>query len=377
LRPIHCLLLLLTFLTCSSVVAQKIDSLTQVDSVYRVELAALQSSIDSLGRLNPTDSVQRLYEQKLKQLEVMQGQLDEFRLFEKVEDLPTIKSLAIPDNLHLPEVAALNSEMINAKIPRVDSLSGLLNTAEAKLENELANRAEMDYLQQQRSEYDRLAGMVDQSAFKGRLDDAKGKMVSQAKGLVQGHASKIQALQTRASALKQTYSNVISSEDLESATRQSSLADQPWGRRVLFGGNISFPSLDPFSVDAQPMVGYRINKFFHVGISGVYRMGWKVDTTRLTIHSMPEKVYGFSGFLSHAVWKQFLIYGEAEKLYADGSAESRKRVGEAIILAGVGRTFRINAKVNLQLLVLYNFNHSDSGFLTQPIQIKTGFTFHK
>ncbi len=218
------------------------------------------------------------------------------------------------------------------------------------------------------AEQARMADYMNQKAL-------KEKMTSAAKDFIQEHASEIQSVQSEMNEMKQVYSNVPDSEDLSSAVKQTSLEEEPFGKRLVFGGNFNIGKTDPFSLDLAPLIGYRFNKLFTAGISGSYRIQFERDILQLS--QGDETVYGYSVFLSHQVYRNFIGYLEGENKALSVQNESgRTTTWEKGLLTGIGRQFNFGHGKSIQILVLYNFLYqNDNELYNSPLMFKTGIQF--
>jgi hypothetical protein len=212
----------------------------------------------------------------------------------------------------------------------------------------------------------------------------KQKMTAKAKDYITANASKITQAQSEMSSLKKKYSSMPNSNDLSSATKRTSLEGESLWKRLVIGGNFNISKTNPLSVDLSPVLGYKVNKLFEIGITGAYRAHIAVDKS-LQIES--PNVYGYSVFGNHMLYRGFFGYLEGERLR---TAEFTMDLGTNLetdepsvrwkqtLLVGVGRRFNVSKWLEMQALMLVNVIHdNEDGLYGSPVVFKTGVRLRK
>lgn len=205
----------------------------------------------------------------------------------------------------------------------------------------------------------------------------KEKMAASAKKFIQENAGQISEVQSKMGELKQKYSYVPNSNDLSTAKKRTSLKGENIWKRLVIGGNFNVSKTNPLRIDLSPVIGYKINKLFEVGLTGAYRTQFKADKTGVTQNG--ENVYGFSVFVDHMVFKNFFGHLEGERLRTDaGTPENPSREWKETLLVGIGRKFNVAKWLEMQALVLYNPLHDNKdGLYNSPVVFKTGIRVRK
>jgi len=204
--------------------------------------------------------------------------------------------------------------------------------------------------------------------------ELKKKMASQAKQYISEHAEQIQQVQSKMGELKQKYSYVPNSNDLSTAKKRTSLKGESIWKRLVLGGNFSISNTNPLAIDMSPVLGWKFNKLFEIGISGAYRAKFGADKTGVNTFEN-ENVYGYSLFANHMVFKNFFGYLEGERISkVSGTEEVNSRKWHQTLLLGIGRKFKIAKFLEMQAIVSYNFLHDNNdGVYNSPVVFKTGF----
>mgnify|MGYP001793558402 FL=1 len=200
----------------------------------------------------------------------------------------------------------------------------------------------------------------------------KEKMASQAKEYISKNADKLQQVQSKMGELKKKYSYVPNCNDLSTAKKRTSLEDEPLGKRLVLGGNFNVTETSPVSIDLAPVIGYKINTLFEVGITGLYRAQFNAD--RNGVNAEDENTYGYSVFVNHMVFKNFFGYLEGENISRVKTLQDKtKREWDQTLLLGIGRKFNIAKWLEMQAIITYNFLHENQdGVYNSPIVFKTG-----
>ena len=240
--------------------------------------------------------------------------------------------------------------------------------------DELGDQGELGKLEDYKSQLENTQQELKQAMAKRQL---KEKMTSHAKEYISKHADKIQQVQSKMSDLKKKYSYVPNSNDLSTAKKRTSLKDEPLGKRLVLGGNFNVSRTNPIHIDLSPVVGYKINKLFEIGVTGVYRA--RFEGSKSGVGTSEKSVYGYSLFVNHMVFRNFFGYLEGENLSrVIQEQDQEKRVWDQTLLLGIGRKFNVTKWLEMQAIITYNFLHDNqNGVYDNPIVFKTGIRIRK
>jgi hypothetical protein len=144
-----------------------------------------------------------------------------------------------------------------------------------------------------------------------------------------------------------------------SGKNANSLKDEPFGKRLIYGGNFQIPELDPFSVVAAPFVAYRINKKFSSGVSVSYKS--IIGKNDLKSKSFGAEV-GYRVFTDYKLIKNWFAHGEFERLSKvvknidrDGTHTTWQSNG----YIGAGRQINAIKGLKINAMFLVNILHKD------------------
>ncbi|MEM8567607.1 MAG: hypothetical protein AAGF85_14195 [Bacteroidota bacterium] len=235
--------------------------------------------------------------------------------------------------------------------------------------DQIGDKGELGKLDEYKGQLEQTRQQMQQDLAKQRM---KEKMASQAKEYISKHADKLQQVQSQMGELKKKYSYVPNSNDLSTAKKRTSLEDEPLGRRLVFGGNFNVTETNPVSIDLSPIIGYKINTLFEVGITGLYRAQFNAD--RSGVQAEGEHTYGYSAFVNHMVFKNFFGYLEGENISRVKIIQDQPiREWDQTLLLGIGRRFNIAKWLEMQAIITYNFLHENQdGVYNSPVVFKTG-----
>ena len=175
-------------------------------------------------------------------------------------------------------------------------------------------------------------------------------------------------------ALKKKYAYVPDSEDLKAARKTNSLSGVPVKKRLTYGGTFHLDIGDPLHLDFNPVLGYKVNRRWTLGIGGTvrFRMSY-TDSTDLD-YRVPRT--GARGFGEYRFFKSFLAHAEYEVLGRNVfSSERGKGPDEPAhsVNIGLGNTFGIYKGLKGKFLVLYNFTIRGDRQYTSPWVVRFGF----
>jgi len=185
----------------------------------------------------------------------------------------------------------------------------------------------------------------------------------------------LSGVQKQMTKLKKKYSSLANSGDLSTGVKKNSLQGRPLDERFVFGGNFSVQIGEPIKVDLSPIIGYKIIKPLTLGVGGTYRVDIGYDPNKTTQYN--NQVYGYNGFISYDIIKQFFAYAEFDYMAgvkSDTLTDAKTTVWQPAVAAGIGRSFKVHAKLTGTVMLLYHVINSPiknpSG---NPFQIKFGF----
>lgn len=203
-------------------------------------------------------------------------------------------------------------------------------------------------------------------------EEAKKKAEDLAMRYVTAHPELIQGVQKKMNLLMKKYSVVPNSNDLSTAIKRSSLKGRTIKERLVFASNFQVYRTNPLTIDLSPSVGYKLNRNFVVGAGGNYRQTFSADT----IPNLAAEVFGYKAFVSHDLFSNFFAYGEFDRNSRGFNIEGRKLSAEwrNAAFGGVGRKVRVHAKVEMIILMMYNFIHQQNDVVyPRRFVVKVGF----
>lgn len=165
------------------------------------------------------------------------------------------------------------------------------------------------------------------------------------------HSELLDPIQKSMDRLMKKFKVVPNSNDLSTAIKHSSLNGKAIRERLFLALNAQVISLEPLSVDISPMVGYKFNTRFIMGVGGLYR-----QTFNDTQVSFAPDVLGYKGFMSYEPLNQLFAYTEYAR-NSPGIQQSETgtiRIWKDAWLVGAGRRFEIHPKLDMTILIAYN-----------------------
>lgn len=99
-------------------------------------------------------------------------------------------------------------------------------------------------------------------------------------------------------------------KDMSTAVKCNSLEGRPLSKRLVLGGTFQI-NHDPTSLDLSPLLGYRINNKYTLGIGATYRAVLDFEN-----YQTKDQVYGYRGFFQADAVKGFFLHGEYERMNA-------------------------------------------------------------
>lgn len=186
---------------------------------------------------------------------------------------------------------------------------------------------------------------------------AKDKAAQLASDYLEDHPELLNGAKRKMDFLYKKYSVLTNSNDLQNAVKRTSLTGKPFKERLHVASNFQLLSYQPVTIDFSPSLGYRINTRLIVGIGGTYRQS-------LTI------------FLAISFY--ILNFARNTTNVQQESKSPSPRIFHKALLLGLGRKFRIHTKVDMTLVVAYNFlKQPNDPIYPSPWIIRVGFQLNE
>ena len=185
------------------------------------------------------------------------------------------------------------------------------------------------------------------------------------------HGKELQAAQSKLQDLKKKYRQVQTDQDV--FVKKSSLEGEPLSKRLTYGGTMQLLRQPNLAFDLSPLLGYRFNKRFALGVGATYRLALSKDPIR--IHT-DNAIYGGRVFTEYTLIRSFLLHAEYERMSQVASVtpeETVSRQWQTSLLLGIGKTYRITNRVQGSMLLLYNLRHDQQSIYPRPWMIRLGF----
>ena len=279
----------------------------------------------------------------------------------------------LPDSVltYSQETAKAIPERVEKRISRLDEFtefdkqSGQLMKSVDDLRGQYKNNGQQ-YLDQARQHTD--------------LDHLKSEGIKlgadYTRDFITENIDQIGGLNNKLADLKKKYASISNSDDMGTAKRRNSLRGRPIDEKIILGGNFDIQIVDPILIDISPLVGFRLNKKFTIGLGGTYRVDLTLDTKSFN-GRYDNEVYGFNSFISYDIIKRFFVYGQYDYLSEKGPDQDvaqGHQTWEPAFMAGIGRSFSVHTKITGTVMLLYNIIESN---IKNPagnrFQIKFGF----
>ena len=360
------------------------DSLEQVEGV---------SEILELTELDSANITKRAKSKGKKQLKQTTGIDSNIKIDSTLVDQTKEAGKEIVlENVKDDELIKENQDLLD--IANIDSLKSLsVDTVAVRAKDAAVARGE-EYLKNT-DEFKALDGQDKDSPFgeltkqKEKLENAqeelrkaaaqnelKKQMTSKAKDYITKNSAQIQEVQSKMTDLKKKYSTVPNSNDLSTATKRTSLKGESFWKRMVLGGNFNITKTSPVTLDLSPVLGYRINKLFEVGISATYRVQFIKSGSTIT---KDDAVYGQGVWVNHLFYKNYFGYLEGERMSTVTTKDDiTARTWKESLLIGVGRKFKVAKWMEMQALILFDLLYDNEDQLySSPVVFKTGFRITK
>ena len=185
------------------------------------------------------------------------------------------------------------------------------------------------------------------------------------------HSKELQAAQSKLQDLKKKYRQVQTDQDVY--VKKSSLEGEPFGKRLTYGGTMQVLTQPQLAFDLSPLLGYRFNKRFTLGVGVTYRLALAKNPVSIITENA---TYGGRAYAEYHLIKSFLLHAEYERMSQITPAadqDTTRRNWQTSLLVGVGKTYRITNRLQGSVLFLYNLRHDKQNVYPQPFIIRAGF----
>lgn len=282
------------------------------------------------------------------------------------------------------KIAEINKHLEEVTIDSTTNFRTVSEKAGKEIEKQAGGLDEIKAFQKQQAQFDRL--QPDPAEQKSKLENLidrderpeikKPKLESIPKEKVDQYKGKIQNARQELTQLKKKYSEVASSNDLNTAVKKNSLKGKTIKERLVIGGNFQALSFEPVTLDISPVIGYRINKLFQAGV-GVSSRFTFTYTEKLHMARLSE---GYKAFLSHDIFINFFAYSEFERQKLTEQLvqnEEKEYHWKNVWHVGVGRNQQLGSRISVQAIILYNllFDRVDQHY-NQRWNMKVGVQFN-
>lgn len=217
-------------------------------------------------------------------------------------------------------------------------------------------------------EYQQQASMLQDSTALKRMAEEKAQAA--ALKYLSEHPEITNGIQRQMDFLLKKYAIIPNSNDLSTATKRNSLKGKTLRERLVFAGNFQILTFDPFSIDLSPQIGYRFNARMTLGIGMNYRQAF-ADS----VPGISNNVIGMKAFGSYDLIRNFFGYTEFDH-DSPGVVRSEngiKREWQNAFFAGVGKKFSISSKLDVTIVMMYNFLHDpEQHIYPRPWSIRVG-----
>ena len=312
------------------------------------------------GQLNQLEGVVNQYQEKLLNLE----ELQELKGYQQ-----QLQQLSQESSGYFKEVQDIVSGRFSDDNPLMQ-----------QLESKIGHYPEFQELQKVMAELERVRSLPKENQDQLKSYQDPDKLKSRTKELVNKHFSqhqdKLQAAQQKLATFKKKYSSIQTTKDMSTAVKRNSLEGRPLSERLILGGTFQI-NKDPISLDISPLLGYRLNKNYTMGMGATYRAVLDFKEFETT-----DQVYGYRGFFQREAVKGFFVHGEYERMNtavessstATAPTDEIYRRWKSGALVGVGKEYSFVKGIKGQVLVLYNLLHeSNISPYKRPLVIRFGF----
>jgi hypothetical protein len=284
---------------------------------------------------------------------------------------------------------SLNWHELSQKFPGIDSIKGIFKNPKELLdysakiaEKQLDEKAGSGYITKNANKLASINNDVMQ--YKDKLDlyqnkdsliqAGKDKVAEKALDYFAENPEKLEAASQKASKLLSKYRMFSNSNNLDDATRRTSMEGKSLFERLVIGGTFNVISTKPLSLDLSPQIGYKFTSRFFVGAGINYRVTFS-DSIKHSWYVTPKNT-ALKTFVNYDILKSWYAYLEGEITGASGkSVEQREKdKWNANYFIGAGRRFLIHPKLYMTMTALYNLNNQTQNHVyPQRFQVRIGF----
>jgi hypothetical protein len=230
-------------------------------------------------------------------------------------------------------------------------------------------RKELEAVKQQQLQYANQMKQLGDSAY--LKQQAKEKAEQLAMQYIENNPVALKAVQAKMNALMKIYSSVPNSNDLSTAVKRTSLQGRKFKERLVLGGNFQLVTIKPLALDLLPLAGYKFNTRFVVGLGGAYRF-----SPQDSIGGLVSKSMGFKGFSSFDVVGNFFVYTEFARNSIGKVVDENgsQWLWQNAWLVGAGKKISVHPKLDMTMVVLYNFFHKlGDPLYPKALTVRVGF----
>lgn len=342
-----------------------LDSLANspnLNSAFFDKLNNLKASLQDTELLNLINELENNVRLKILKMDKLTGlKVRGQKISGDLHELTKIAELNItPDDEKLASIEKVPAEIIKSGSGRIESIDNLIDKKAAELE-EIQALKEFDEIINELKE----TGRKVPSSFSQRMAIQKSFLAETEIGPEQ--AEKLQSAMDKMLEYKKKYYAITNSEDVEMGIEKP-IKGKPVGRHWIFGSNFQ-ANPAPISMDISPLIGYRINYFWSVGIGGSMRYGLD-PKENFRPPNAKNIVFGYRAFNQYRAIKKTFIHGELE---AFSQPVTGKRFWKVQALAGIGKELKVAKGIKAQVILLYNFSHNEKSPYAQPLVARFGF----
>jgi hypothetical protein len=246
-------------------------------------------------------------------------------------------------------LAAIDKERLDTML--IDQAAGLAE----KAENRLSSQKELEALGETDLFEISLEEMKAEASGLHDVDIRKLEWKKLQKDHFSDHAAVKEAMSDMRK-MKGRYNEIKDSRFLKEGTaKRHSLGDYPFFSRWEWGLHLNIRSFAPLDGEALPMVGYRIDRRWVLGVGPVFSGGMGKG-------SGPQKVPGsltLSGYHSYALFtvkKGIFLQGDYQRTRNTSPTDFVRQAYRHTVYGGLGTEFRLFGNFRIRSAVLYRIN---------------------
>lgn len=333
---------------------------------YFLQASQQDSMLAVLKMKMPSLPLPKELASKVKSFEALEG-YKITHLKNKTTGLHGVARDHIHSNMHVAKAMQLNDEVkrYSSQADQFGQYAGMVSDPDSlsRQAQEKAEQVATDYIshnvdgldeltsaQQQMESYSTQLTQLQDSTF--LQQQAQQKAEEMAMEYLANNPAIMKTVETKMNLLMKKYSVVPNSNDLTTAIKRTSLKGRSFRERLYFSGNFQLLSLEPFSIDWSPMIGYRFNTKFIAGVGGNYRQSFGDS-----IPTLSPNVMGAKAFASFDVFRNFFAYAEYDRnsIGIQKTETGTKRLWKNAAFLGIGRKLRLHRKLEVTAICMYNF----------------------